>query len=50
LSGVASVLLLVASVLLLKGDAGGAGAAPVMLVGLGLLVASLRSLKARRLG
>jgi hypothetical protein len=43
------VLLLLCSVYLLRGDAGGAGAAPLLLVGLALLAAALRSLKARRL-
>lgn len=47
--GVASVLLLLSSGYLLRSEAGGAGAAPVLLVGLALLFAALKSLKARRL-
>jgi hypothetical protein len=50
LCAAASVLLLLCSAYLLRGDAGGAGALPVLLVGLGLLVAAVKSLGARRLG
>lgn len=50
LCAVASVLLLLCFVLLLTGDAGGASAAPVLFVGLGLLVAAVKSFGARRLG
>lgn len=50
LSAAASVLLLLCSVYLLKGSAGGVGAAPVFVVGLGLLAAAFKSLKPRHLG
>lgn len=50
LCAVASVLLLLCFIFLLTGDAGGAGAAPLLFVGLGLLVAAVKSFKVRRLG
>ncbi len=45
-----SVLVLLSFVLLLKGDAGGASAAPLLFVGVGLLVAAFRSFRTNRLG
>ena len=50
LCAAASALLLLCFVLLLRGDAGGASAAPVLLVGLGLLAAAVKSFRASRLG
>lgn len=50
LCAVASVLLLLCFILLLARDAGGASAAPVLFVGLGLLAFAVKSFRARHLG
>jgi hypothetical protein len=49
LCAVASLLLLLCFIFLLTSDAGGASAAPVLFVGLGLLAAAVKSFRARRL-
>jgi hypothetical protein len=50
LCAIASILLLLSSVYMSAGNAEGGGAALILLVGLGLLLAALQSLGRSRLG